>query len=111
VSSKHSHPRVESHEDTKSEETVHVIIATGHYPEPTEYNSPFYTLFFTNHLRLKLCTVSFIQTFFSAGRFFSDLNSRLHIFSLTPIRRKRRVSTGAKRRDIGVTGKRKKKRL
>jgi len=32
------HPWFETHEKTKSEESVQGIIATGHYPEPTEYN-------------------------------------------------------------------------
>jgi len=45
VPSKQSHPWFESHEKTKSEESVQGIIATGHYPEPTEYNPQIYTLF------------------------------------------------------------------
>jgi len=36
VPSKQSHPWFESHKKTKSEESVQGIIATGHYPEPTE---------------------------------------------------------------------------
>jgi hypothetical protein len=36
----------EGNEKTKSEESVQGIIATGHYPEPIEYNPQIYTPFF-----------------------------------------------------------------
>jgi hypothetical protein len=45
VPSKNSHPRFERHEKIKSEELVQGILATGHYPETTEYNPEFHTLF------------------------------------------------------------------